>query len=221
MIIYRKPTGCRSKKGGHIMNKSAEERKNEILDVAERLFFSKGYEQTNTNEIVKEVGIARGTLYHHFKNKEELMDGIIHRKVTEIYIKAEKISNATYASYEKQILDMLFSMKITDDMPMMDHIHQPENAQIHNRIESEILCRITPLITRVIELGIAEGVYTTKYPQEVVEMIFIYANHIFDAPYMAFNQDQMGQKVDAFVTHLELLLGAKQGSFELLKQALL
>ena len=49
--------------------KSAEERKNEILDVAEQLFAEKGFDNASTNDIIKRIGIARGTLYHHFKSK--------------------------------------------------------------------------------------------------------------------------------------------------------
>ncbi|MDO4339312.1 MAG: TetR family transcriptional regulator, partial [Eubacteriales bacterium] len=36
--------------------KEAEERKNEILDVAGRLFSEKGYDATSTNDILKEIG---------------------------------------------------------------------------------------------------------------------------------------------------------------------
>ena len=42
--------------------KSADERKNEILDVAEQLFAEKGFDNASTNDIIKKIGIARGTL---------------------------------------------------------------------------------------------------------------------------------------------------------------
>ena len=53
--------------------KEAEVRKNEILDVAEELFAVKGFDGTSTNDILEKAGIARGTLYYHFKSKEEIM----------------------------------------------------------------------------------------------------------------------------------------------------
>ena len=43
--------------------KEAVERRNEILDVAEILFCTQGYDNTSTNDIQAEIGIARVTLY--------------------------------------------------------------------------------------------------------------------------------------------------------------
>ena len=40
--------------------KEAEERRNEILDVAEELFAAKGYDNASTNDILERIGIARG-----------------------------------------------------------------------------------------------------------------------------------------------------------------
>ena len=59
------------------ISKEYDERKNEILDTAERLFHTKGYEKTTINDILKEVNIAKGTFYYYFKSKEEVMDALI------------------------------------------------------------------------------------------------------------------------------------------------
>ena len=64
--------------------KEATERKNEILDAAAVLFMKKGFDNTSTNDILDAVGIARGTLYHHFKSKEEVMDALIDRQMEKI-----------------------------------------------------------------------------------------------------------------------------------------
>ena len=39
--------------------------KNEILDMAEKLFCADGYDNTSTNDILAELNIARGTLYYY------------------------------------------------------------------------------------------------------------------------------------------------------------
>lgn len=55
-------------------SKKPDERKNEILDAAEMLFGTKGYSKTTNNDILNEVGIAKGTFYYYFQSKEEVMD---------------------------------------------------------------------------------------------------------------------------------------------------
>ncbi len=45
----------------------------EILKAAQELFYEKGYEKATTREISERVGISKAALYHHFKNKEEIL----------------------------------------------------------------------------------------------------------------------------------------------------
>ncbi|MEJ5366216.1 MAG: TetR/AcrR family transcriptional regulator [Desulfosoma sp.] len=45
----------------------------EILKAARQLFYEKGYEAASTREISARVGISKAALYHHFKNKEEIL----------------------------------------------------------------------------------------------------------------------------------------------------
>lgn len=46
--------------------------KDRILDTASRLFVKKGYYQTSMDDVAREAGIAKGSLYYHFKNKSQL-----------------------------------------------------------------------------------------------------------------------------------------------------
>ena len=49
-----------------------EQRRNDIIDAAEKLFFSRGYENVTMDDVAKEVELARGTLYLYFKNKDDI-----------------------------------------------------------------------------------------------------------------------------------------------------
>ena len=49
-----------------------EQRRNEILDAAEELFLSKGYDNVHMDEIAREVELGKATLYLYFENKEAL-----------------------------------------------------------------------------------------------------------------------------------------------------
>jgi len=59
------------------VSKSPEERIFEIMGASKELFATKGYEKTSINDIVKKVGVAKGTFYYYFKSKEELLDRMI------------------------------------------------------------------------------------------------------------------------------------------------
>lgn len=56
-----------------------ERRRNDILNAAEKLFFSKGYESVSLKDIAKEAKLGRSTLYLYFENKEELFFAIVLR----------------------------------------------------------------------------------------------------------------------------------------------
>ncbi|KAA3653471.1 MAG: TetR family transcriptional regulator [Calditrichaeota bacterium] len=49
-----------------------EQKRNDIIDAAERLFFSKGFGNTTMDEVAKEAEFSKGTLYLYFKSKEDL-----------------------------------------------------------------------------------------------------------------------------------------------------
>jgi len=58
-----------------------EQRKKEILDAAERLFFSRGYEEVSMDEIARGVELNKATLYLYFKNKEALFAAVVLRGI--------------------------------------------------------------------------------------------------------------------------------------------
>lgn len=59
-------------------NKYPELTVEKILEVSQRLFLEKGYEQTTIQDIVDNLGgLTKGAVYHHFKSKEEIINAYI------------------------------------------------------------------------------------------------------------------------------------------------
>jgi TetR/AcrR family transcriptional regulator len=58
-----------------------EQRKTEIIDAAERLFFSRGYEDVSMEDIARSVELNKATLYLYFENKEALFATIVLRGI--------------------------------------------------------------------------------------------------------------------------------------------
>jgi AcrR family transcriptional regulator len=50
-----------------------------LVAVATELFGAQGYHQTGTEEIVRRSGVTRGSLYHHFADKEALFEEVFDR----------------------------------------------------------------------------------------------------------------------------------------------
>lgn len=193
--------------------KEAEERRNEILDVAAELFGTKGFECTSTKDILERVGIARGTLYYHFKSKEDILDGVIKRMIGERMDAAERVVNQRelplLERLTKAILALNVNNKIGDEV--MEQVHRPQNALMHQKMQEELLSGINPILTKLLKEGMAQGIFQTEYPEETIEMIMLYANTMFD-DLMEQTLEQKKRRRKAFIYNIEKLFGAERGS---------
>ena len=64
-----------------IRKREKKQRRDYILNVAEELFFSRGYDDVSMNQIAQDVGLNKATLYLYFKNKESIYFAIVLRGV--------------------------------------------------------------------------------------------------------------------------------------------
>lgn len=193
--------------------KDAEERRNEILDVAERLFAVKGFDGTSTNDILAEIGIARGTLYYHFKSKEEILDAVIDRMSERLLRDAAKVAGQTEIPVLQRITMTMMAMKVENDFgyEVMEQVHRPQNALLAQKMQERLLDGINPIVTGLIEEGIRQGVCSTEHPAEAVEMMMLYAEITFDSQ-VERTKRVWEQKVKAFTYNVERLLGMESGS---------
>jgi len=194
--------------------KEAEERKNEILDVAEELFALKGFDGTSTNDILDKVGIARGTLYYHFKSKEDIMDAIIERINVRILSRAQKISEDKSIPILERLVYAMMALNIDDENgnKILEHIHKPRNAIMHQKIQKGIINKVPPILTNIIRDGIEEDLFNTPFPYECIEMIVIYVNTVFDGDMVSMTEDEKMSRFQALIFNMERLLGTEKGS---------
>lgn len=195
--------------------KEAEERRNEILDTAEKLFGEKGFDGTSTNDILNEIGIARGTLYYHFKSKEDILDAMIERQTGRLIANASEIVKKKDIPVMQRLTMTMMSLNVSGGIgqEIMKQIHKPQNALMHRKMQTRMLNALNPLITNLIEEGTAQGICSTEYPEEVTEMVLLYSNTAFDE-LAELGSDERGKKISAFIYNLERLLGMKRGSLD-------
>ena len=211
-IIITDRLSVRMKEGivvGH--SKEAEERKKEILDIAEELFTAKGYDNTSTTDILDRVGIARGTIYYHFKSKEEILDALIDR-ITQGIVRNVKSALSYDAPAPQKIISFIGATKVDSAIgkEITDHAHKPQNALMHQKMMNSLLAELTPIAAGIIRDGIKEGSFSTDYPDEAAEMLLVYSSVVFD-DMNEITEAEREKKVAGFVFNMEKLLGVKSG----------
>lgn len=58
--------------------------KDKLMNKAVSLWQEYGYENISINRICKECGVTKGSFYHHFSSKEELLDQYIEKQINEV-----------------------------------------------------------------------------------------------------------------------------------------
>ena len=195
--------------------KPAEERKNEILDVAEELFAEKGFDNASTNDIINRIGIARGTLYHHFRSKEEILDAIVERLTGEGISRAKAIVADKSIPLLERLTGAFLALSINSkaSAEVLDQIHRPQNALLHQKMQERLLDGVVPLVSRLIEEGNEDGLFDSKYPQEAAEMIMLYSTVAFDE-LAELTPEEKNRKSKAFICYAERILGSRENSLE-------
>ena len=197
--------------------KEAEVRREEILDAAEKLFATKGFDNTSTGDILDAVGIARGTLYYHFKSKEEILDGVIQRITDHLVQNAGEIVRTKELPVLERLTKAIQALNVESriGVEIMEQVHRPQNALMHQKMQAALLAGINPILTELVEEGIQQGIFHTRYPESVVEMTILYANTAFDALNVAnLSSAQMERKIAGFIYNIERLMGMAEGGLQ-------
>lgn len=80
-----------------------------LLDAAEGLFAEKGYKSTSMEDISSIVGIRPSAIYKHFRNKQDLYEGVVERMVKPFF---EMLEESEPSSDPSEYLQLLFQYNI-------------------------------------------------------------------------------------------------------------
>jgi len=166
------------------VTKVPEERKQELIDTAERLFLEKGYEQTTVADIVREIEVAQGTFYYYFSSKEEILEAIIEKDITALEEDVRQImsrEDANAAIKLNAVVNSIIGIS-TSRREIMDYLHEESNAVMHEKMERHTIERLVPLVTRVVAEGTHAGIFDVQYPTESVEFLLASLVYFFHHP---------------------------------------
>ena len=154
-------------------NKYPEVTVEKILDVAQRLFLEKGYENTTIQDIVDELGgLTKGAVYHHFKSKEEIMDAVGDRmfSVNNPFEKVRKRSDLNGLEKLREAIRLNQSDEARTDMTIQS-IPLTRNPRLLVEMINSNRQILTPYYQELLEEGNKDGSLHTEYAREIAELM--------------------------------------------------
>lgn len=64
--------------------KKGQQTKTDIINAANRLFYTRGYAGTSVADVAAEVGITKGNLHYHFKSKDDLLHEVLEGRLARL-----------------------------------------------------------------------------------------------------------------------------------------
>ena len=204
-------------------------RRNAILDSAQRLVYTRGYEQMAIQDILDDLRISKGAFFHYFHSKQALLEALIERMVGEAErILTPIVDDPGLPALEK--LQLLFATanrwKIEQKgflLALLRIWYTDENAIVRQKVLAASYPRVTPMLTAIIRQGIQEGVLTTPYPDQVGEVVMSLMQGLgdsFSLTLLSFDRGGDARclegMVAAYTDALERVLGAPAGSITLI-----
>jgi len=140
-------------------------RRAELIDCAQGLFLSKGYEKTTINDVIAATGLSKGAFYHHFAAKEDLLEAIAERF-------GQAASGHLAQVWNEPGLDALGRLNrllamgrewklehLPELQAMFQVLLRPENGVLYHRIVKAVFEALSPPMIEIIAQGEREGVF--------------------------------------------------------------
>lgn len=201
-------------------------RRGEILDVAQQLVESRGYEQMSIQDVLDRMQISKGAFYHYFGSKHALLEALVARRLAEAEQRLLPIVHdpqlPALAKFER-FFATANNWKLEQKgfvLKLMRVWYADSNALMRQKVRTAALSVLAPLFTTIAMQGVAEGVLNAAYPEQV-GMVMLSLSHDFGdilavqmlahepAPAKA---ERMAQIIAVYADAIERVLGAPPGS---------
>lgn len=212
--------------------KDHDSRRSEILETAQQLFYQKGYDQTSVQDLLNAVGIAKGTFYHYFDSKQALLEELVDQMVDgALALVVDVVNDQTLNGLEKfrQIFFQSHSWKVEHKefvLSVMETYYHDDNLRMRYHLINSATAKTIPLLTTVVEQGIAEGHFSTPCPEEtaliaynlIQKMAETMGNLILGAQRtddLTAIREKLDRNITAYQQAVERVLDAPVGSLDI------
>jgi len=211
--------------------KAAPARRDELLDVAQRLFARNGYDATSVSHIIAELGVSKGAFYHYFDSKEDLVEALACRFAKVTAAQTDELLRDPAQDAFSKLTAFMFAMRrhkgenVVELRATFEPLFRAENLQLYEKTQRAVLDVVRPILTRIIVEGVAERTFDTPDPESAAETILhlMTANRALltelyytrDAGRFRTLAQLLQDKLRYLATVIDRILGLPEGSIEL------
>jgi AcrR family transcriptional regulator len=204
-------------------------RRDAILDAAQRLILSKGYERLTIQDILDERQISKGAFYHYFDSKPAVIEALTQRLVDASVEALEPIvEDGELGALDKlqRFFGEIIRFKSARQnlfVAMLLLWYAPENIVFRQQVDRAVAERLAPLLAVIVGQGVAEGRFATSHPEHAGPIIVALvqalqdamAQQLLAAAHQAPDAPPLRQMVATYSEHVEAIeryLGAPAGA---------
>lgn len=208
-------------------------RRDAFTDVAQRLIQTQGYDQLSIQDVLDELGASKGAFYHYFASKSALLEAVIERMtdaalaVMEPIVDDPRLSGLSKLTVIFSTLAQWKGERKGLVLELLRVWMSDENTVVREHLRRSVTIRMTPLLTRIVRQGTAEGIFTTGSPDGAAAVLVALllgagdgATQLFLARQAgAISVDEVRSNLAAYAEANERILGLPAGSWPMLDEA--
>src|SRR5215217_2485366 len=147
-------------------------RRNEILDTALQLVYSKSYGKMTVQDILDKLQISKGAFYHYFNSKADVLEALVERMATDqvepLFLSIVQDPNMTALEKLHRYFETSIRWKSSKKAFFVELIkiwYSDENIVAREKMLARTTEHLGPFFIEIIKQGVREGVFTTTYPE--------------------------------------------------------
>ncbi|KPI49878.1 hypothetical protein KW95_10435 [Clostridioides difficile] len=158
-------------------NKYSDKIKNQILEVAWKIFEEQDYDDVTMQQIVDTLDISKEAVYYHFKDKEMLFEEIVLNSLRVEVENLKSLLNNPKLTVREKISEFILYISSSEiRKKLIDYMCSQKKPTFFIKNIRASTIEITPLLSCLIKQGVEEGIFKTDYPDEVSEVFIILIN---------------------------------------------
>ena len=152
------------------------DKKQQIVVAAQRLFSQFGLKKVTTEDISREAGVSKATVYRHFKNKSEIFDEVVWQESEQLLARIKVEVDSAHTVYDRLRAHLMVRLGRVQEFVNFYRVTQGAWGDYWPRIDevrNSFLDQEAEVVQRVIEAGIEKGDLAVHRPALAARLMVV------------------------------------------------